>query len=261
MLKNSKHKHIFDINRIMWIGGAVCLALSILMFILLFSLRYDKLWFWYDPIQQKLGELEEYIMSIDSTGLFIGAIVLLFVIKTVFPIYMTSTVCFITAAVLPVYLSIPVNILGITVLLTIRYFFGKRFGAGNAWKVIIKNENLRRLIQRDGKGNEWLLVALRGVPSIPVNTVSGIYGSFDFGYFKFIAYSLLGFFPRILFYTLAGRNIYNPLSAAFLAPIIILLFITGISVLSFNGLWVFIDFFTNYMKHRKDEKGEDNEEF
>ena len=113
---------------------------------------------------------------------------------------------------LPMYLAIPVNILGFSLLLTVRYFWGRRFGAGNAWRMICKTDTLKKLIQQDGKGNPALLILLRLLPCMPINTFSNIYGSFDFGYRKFMLLSIIGFMPRLLSFTFVGRNVFDPLA-------------------------------------------------
>lgn len=212
------------------------IALAVALSVLLFSLRYEELWSWYDNAQRELVEIENFILNLDKTWQFLTAIMLLFSIKSFFPIYPTSTVCFLSGVVLPSYVAIPVNIIGFTVLISIRYFTGKRFGAGGAWKMISKTEKLRNLIEQDGTGNPALLIALRLIPGVPINGISRIYGSLNFSYGEYVALSLIGFMPKLISFTLVGRNVYDPLSAGFLLPIIIILFLTGISLLSVNGI-------------------------
>lgn len=181
---------------------------------------------------------------------------ILFAVKSFFPIYATSTVCFLSGIVLPSYIAIPVNVLGFVVLITIRYFWGRRFGAGSAWKVISKTEKMKNLIQQDGSGNPALLIALRLLPGMPVNSISGIYGSFNFGYPEFVALSVIGFMPKLISFTLVGRNIYDPLSVGFLLPISLLLFVTGVSLLSVNGMWTTVEKAVKFTKKhiKKDEE-------
>ena len=231
------------------------IALSLALGALLFSLQFDELWRWYGQTRQNLFKLENYIMNLDKSWQFFVAVMLLFAVKSFFPIYPTSTVCFLSGIVLPSYIAIPVNILGFTVLITVRYFFGRRFGAGSAWKLISKNEKLKNLIRQDGSGNPALLIALRLIPGMPVNGISGIYGSFNFGYAKFVALSVIGFMPKLISFTLVGRNIYDPLSAGFLLPIIVIAFFTGVSLLSVNGVWTTVEKAVEYTKkHKRKEK-------
>ncbi|MBO5230267.1 MAG: VTT domain-containing protein [Clostridia bacterium] len=243
-------------KKLLLFSGLILLALSLAVGILLFSLQFEELWRWYAQAKRQLAELEQFITHIDKAWQFIGAILLLFAIKSFFPIYPTSTVCFLTGVVLPMHLAVPVNIIGFAVLLTVRYFWGRRFGAGNAWKIISKTDTLRKLIQQDGKGNPALLIALRLIPGMPINSISGIYGSFDFGYGKFILLSTIGFLPKLISFTFVGRNVYDPLSSGFLLPIMLLLFFTGISALSVNGVWTTVEKIIEYSKKRKNIKSE-----
>lgn len=243
-------------KKLLLFGGLILVALSLAVFVLLISLQFDSLWRWYDQLKYSLAQLEQFILHIDISWLFALAILLLFAVKSVIPIYPTSTVCFLTGAVLPMYFAVPINIAGFVILLTVRYFWGSRFGAGNAWKIISKTDTLRKLIQRDGKGNSALLVALRLIPCMPVNSISGIYGSLDFGYLKFILFSVVGFMPKLISYTFVGRNIFDPLSAGFLVPLMLILFFTGISMLSVNGIWITVEKSVGYFKKHKTEKEE-----
>lgn len=242
-------------------SGLILLALAVAVGVLLVSLQFEELWRWYKNVGEKLIELEEYIAHIDKAWQFFAAVMVLFAVKSVFPIYPTSTVCFLSGIVLPMYAAVPVNILGFILLITIRYFWGKRFGAGNAWKMIMKIEPLKRIIQQDEKGNPALLIALRLIPCMPINGISGIYGSFDFGYKKFVLLSVIGFLPRLISFTFVGRNVFDPLSPEFLVPIMLLLFFSGVSVLSVNGVWITVEKAIEFAKNKKDKsqkKGNEN---
>lgn len=243
-------------KRILLFSGLILIALSLAVAVLLFSLQYDELWHWYAVTRQNLAKLKEYIAHIDIEWQFFAAIMLLFAIKSFFPIYPTSTVCFLSGIVLPMYYAIPVNILGFVLLVTIRYYWGKRFGAGGAWRLISKTDVLRRVIQQDGKGNPALLIALRLIPAMPINSISGIYGSFEFGYRKFLLLSVIGFMPKLISFTFVGRNLYDPLSPGFLVPIMLLLFFSGISILSVNGIWTSVEKIIEYANQKKIKKSE-----
>lgn len=243
-------------KKILLFSGLILILLSFAVAALLVSLQYDELWHWYAVTRQNLARLEEYIANIDIAWQFFVAIMILFAIKSFFPIYPTSTVCFLSGIVLPMYYAIPVNIVGFVVLVTIRYFWGKRFGAGSAWRLISKTDVLRRVIQQDGKGNPALLIALRLIPAMPINSISGIYGSFEFGYWKFVLLSLIGFMPKLISFTLVGRNLYDPLSSGFLVPIMLLMFFSGVSLLSVNGVWTTVEKIIEYAKAKKINKQE-----
>ena len=224
-------------QKIMLFCGLILIIIGIAAAVLLYLLRYEQLWHWYEVIKAELALLETQIAHLDDKWLFVATIFLLFAIKSFVPIYPTPTVCFLTGAMLPMYISVPVNTIGFCILLTIRFFAGRRFGAGGAWKLIRKNDRLRKLIEQDGNGNSSLLVILRLLPVMPVNTISGVYGSLKFDYFRFLVLSVIGYMPQIISYTFVGRNVFDPLSPEFIVPIMMLAFVSGISLLCVNGIW------------------------
>ena len=89
---------------------------------------------------------------------------------------------------------------------------------------------------------------------MPINSISGIYGSFDFGYGKFVLLSVIGFLPKLISFTFVGRNLYDPLSPGFLVPIMLLMFFSGISLLSVNGIWTTVEKTIEYAKKKKSNK-------
>lgn len=120
--------------------------------------------------------------------------------------------------------------------------------------MICKTDTLKKLIQQDGKGNPALLILLRLLPCMPINTFSNIYGSFDFGYRKFMLLSIIGFMPRLLSFTFVGRNVFDPLSPGFLVPLMLIFFLSGISCLSVNGVWVSVEKIVAYAREHEKKK-------
>ena len=227
----------FKQKKYLLFAGLVLVALGIAIAVLLFSLRYDHLWAWYGEARSILANLEDKIASLDKVWEFIGAILLLFLIKCFIPVYTTSTVCFLTGVVLPAYLAIPVNMLGLCIQFSVRYYWGKKYGAGKAWNYLLKNEWIKDLMDSGGIKNDALLAALRLIPGVPVNGLSGAYGSYGFDFGRFLIISMIGYFPRLVSFTFVGRNMFDPLSSAFLVPIMVICFFTGVSCLSVNGVW------------------------
>ncbi len=226
-------------KRLLLFTGLILVTVSFVLLALVFLLRYEWMWTWWKTYQQFLKNLENQIFSINKTWLFIGVIIGLYAVKTVIPIYTTSTVCFIAGAVLPAKIAIPVNIIGTGLQMTIKYFWGKKWGAGGSWKLIRKSDLLRHIIQSEnGNGSPVVLVTMGMVPVLSFNLKSAIYGSLDFGYWRFITLSLIGALPRLLSFTIAGRNLYDPLTPGFLIPIVLITFFTGLTCLSANGVWV-----------------------
>ena len=234
-------KKTWNRNRIMNVTGCTLLIMAAALMVLLFLLQYDELWVWYKVYQQKLIEVECYIESLGIGWKFVLAMLLMFLVRTFVPFLAVSAICVLTGAVLPSYWSVFVNLAGVVMMMSIQYFIGRRFGSGNAWKFISRNDRVRRIMEKSGGVNMWMLLALRLVPGFPISGVSKVYGSMKFPYWKFILLSSVGFAPKLISYTFIGTNVYDPLSPAFLVPIITLLIISGISLLSINLIWYFVE--------------------
>jgi uncharacterized membrane protein YdjX (TVP38/TMEM64 family) len=64
--------------------------------------------------------------------------------------------------------------------------------------------------------------------------VSKYYGSLKYDYIYYCVLSLVGFAPRLYFYTKLGAEITNPFSPRFLILLIIIVAFTGVTSLLFN---------------------------
>ena len=222
-------------------AGIALLISAAAVSVVVYLLRYDQLWLWYKVYQEKLLEAEQFIQSLGISWKFVLTMLIVFLVRTFIPFLAVSAICVLTGAVLPSYWALIVNFLGIIIMMSIKYFEGMKFGSGNAWKIISKNERARKIIESSGKVNKALLFALRLIPGFPLGSVSRIYGSLRFPYWQFILLSAAGFAPKLLSYTFMGTNVFDPLSSAFLVPLMIVLTISGASLLCVNLIWVLVE--------------------
>ena len=233
-------------------AGFALLISAAAVSVVVYLLRYDQLWLWYKVYQEKLLEIEQFIQSLGISWKFVLAMLIVFLVRTFIPFLAVSAICVLTGAVLPSYWALIVNFLGIIIMMSIKYFEGMKFGSGNAWKIISKNERARKIIESSGKVNKALLFALRLIPGFPLGSVSRIYGSLRFPYWQFILLSAAGFAPKLLSYTFMGTNVFNPLSSAFLVPLMIALTISGASLLCVNLIWLLVEKSVSSSKKNKD---------
>ena len=222
-------------------AGFALLISAAAVSVVVYLLRYDQLWLWYKVYQEKLPEAGQFIQSLGISWKFVLAMLIVFLVRTFIPFLAVSAICVLTGAVLPSYWALIVNFLGIIIMMSIKYFEGMKFGSGNAWKIISKNERARKIIESSGKVNKALLFALRLIPGFPLGSVSRIYGSLRFPYWQFILLSAAGFAPKLLSYTFMGTNVFDPLSSAFLVPLMIALTISGASLLCVNLIWLLVE--------------------
>ena len=237
---------------IMNAAGFALLISAAAVSVVVYLLRYDQLWLWYKVYQEKLLEIEQFIQSLGISWKFVLTMLIVFLVRTFIPFLAVSAICVLTGAVLPSYWALIVNFLGIIIMMSIKYFEGMKFGSGNAWKIISKNERARKIIESSGKVNKALLFALRLIPGFPLGSVSRIYGSLRFPYWRFILLSAAGFAPKLLSYTFMGTNVVDPLSSAFLVPLMIVLTISGASLLCVNLIWLLVEKSVSSSKKNKD---------
>lgn len=229
------------LNVFLGLLGVLLLLFACALIALLFSLRVEGLWGWYQAVQNRLLDLETYIRSIEPHYLFVSVLLLAFALRSYVPLISVSALCLMSGVVLPVYVAIPLNVLGVGILQSVQYRKGKRKGGGRAWMFFAKNVPVRKLLERDGTANPWLLYAFRLIPSFPQGAVSRVYGAMHYPYRHYILISLTGFAPKLLSYTFIGQNVFDPLSASFLTPAIIILILSGLSLLFVNTIWSFVD--------------------
>lgn len=237
---------------IMNAAGIALLISAAAVSVVVYLLRYDQLWLWYNVYQENLLEIEQFIQSLGISWKFVLTMLIVFLVRTFIPFLAVSAICVLTGAVLPSYWALIVNFLGIIIMMSIKYFEGMKFGSGNAWKIISKNERARKIIESSGKVNKALLFALRLIPGFPLGSVSRIYGSLRFPYWRFILLSAAGFAPKLLSYTFMGTNVFDPLSSAFLVPLMIVLTISGASLLCVNLIWLLVEKSVSSSKKNKD---------
>ena len=207
--------------------GAALIGITLLMQLQEFTVRYQA-------FLKILEDFEDSVAAIQNKGLVIIAILLLYVAKSIIPIP-TSAVCVIAGMVFPTPFAVAINIVGYIGLITSKYFWGKHLGRGYVYKILRRYENIQRLMDSNTKAKDGLLVGFRAVPYMPINTVSQVYGAMSFDYYKFVLFSVVGFLPRIISYSLVGRHVYNPFSLGFMLPIVTMFVISGIAIISVNG--------------------------
>lgn len=229
---NRTHKRY----RILNIVSIIMLSAAAALFIWTLISKIDAIRIRYEDFQAALWEFEIFITTLPRKWLVILAIFLLFALKCFVPVIPLSAMFIMSGMVFRVQYATFINIIGLMILLSIRYYRGYRSGSGQTGKLLKKSELLTEFLKLEENGNSHMLFLFRLIPIIPVNTVSQLYGSLDFKYEKYLLISLLGFAPRLISYSVIGRHVYDPFSVGFLLPIIILLLISGLSLMIFNML-------------------------
>lgn len=223
----TRHKLLNFCAYLLLIAAAVLVALTLLM-------NIPSVQKWYAQFQFTLIEFERAVAAIPFRWLIPFVIELLFLIKAWIPMIPASAIGVISGMVFSVPVAFVLNVGGVIILMSARYLVGMRVGPSNIQKVLRRYPSVREILEAKGALSPVLLFIFRLVPSFPVNTISQLYGSMEYSYWKYILISLAGFAPKLLSYTFIGRNVYDPLSWRFILPIVVLLILSGFSILLLN---------------------------
>ena len=71
--------------------GLILIIIGIAAAVLLYLLRYEQLWHWYEVIKAELALLETQIAHLDDKWLFVATIFLLFAIKSFNTVFSNSS--------------------------------------------------------------------------------------------------------------------------------------------------------------------------
>lgn len=231
-MKNNREEARF---KALNIAAAVCFFVAILLVIVLQLMRIDSISQWYGKYTETLMRFEQNIENMDNRWLAVLVIELNFVIKAIIPWLPISFLCVISGVMFKWYIAILINLIGLIMLFTVKYFWGKNLGGGNIHKFITRYEKVYDIIKNDSVGRPLVLFGARLFPCLPINTISQIYGAINYEYWKYILISIAGFSYKLFSYTVIGRNVYDPLSAKFIVPFIPLFLISSVALLVLNG--------------------------
>ena len=234
-----KSRNIRRLSVCCFIGAALAVMVMLIIPLPQFQKQLTEINNWFTNI-------ELFIAKFDKLAA-VAVIMFFFLVKT-FLGFIPFSVLFIgTGLVFSAPIAVAVNVIGFSLLIGIKFLWGRKFGGGSFHKLLLKSDSLSSFMDFHGKGNKWMLVALRFVPVAPVGTVSRAYGATDMTFLPFVVFSVVGFLPRLITWSIIGCNVFDPFTPAFLAPIAILLLISGISLLLLDILFKLI---------RKDDKNE-----
>lgn len=213
-----------------------CFLFALALAVLLRIFANEDFLEWYGKYTDTLLSYELWMQTYGASIVSVIFILLNYVVKAVIPWFPISCICVAAGVLFTWYYAILINIAGLIILFTIKFVWGRRFGGGNAEKILARYNSVHEFIDKSKVGSPIVLFVLRIIPIIPINSVSGLYGSTDITYLKFILISLAGFAYKLFSYTLIGRNVFDPASAGFIIPFISLSVVSGIILLFLSGV-------------------------
>lgn len=213
----------------------ICFVLALALIILLRVFNHESFIRWYSKYVDTLASYEEWMLTYGATLTSVILILINFFLKAVLPWFPIACICVASGVLFEWYYALIINLAGMIILFTAKFYWGRRFGGGNAEKILSKYETAYGFIDESRLGSGAVLFFLRLVPCMPVNSVSCLYGSTDISYTRYIILSVIGYTYKLFSYTLIGRSVYDPASASFIVPLILLLIFSGMMLLSLSG--------------------------
>ena len=187
-------KKYFKKPDLMKLTGFVLIFISISLLLLLSIFKLPQLMQWYDEYQEYLLKLELRVAALEGKWIIIIAIFFLFSLKSVIPLIIlpVSGVCVISAMVFNLPISVLINILGLVIIFSIRYYIGTKRKT-LPYRILKSYDEIWKILEHDGDGNPWLLFLCRIIPLFPINTVSNIYGGLKYDFRKYLLISISAF--------------------------------------------------------------------
>lgn len=213
----------------------MCFLTVFALLVLLRVFATDSFLLWYGRYTDTLNSFEIWIENYGATALAVLIIIVNYVLKAILPWFPVSCICVASAVLFKWYEALIINLIGLSLLFALKYFWGKHFGGGNAEKLLSKYDSAHRLVDGSKLGSGVVLFFARLLPSVPINAVSCVYGTTEMPLWKFIVISNAGFLYKVISYIIIGRNVFDPASANFIVPFIPLLLISGIIFLSLSS--------------------------
>lgn len=229
----------------------VCFLLAVSLMVLTFILSLPV-------VQKNLGEINAWLIRIEIyiagydwiKALFL--ISLMFLLKSVVPILPFSVMFISAGMVFPMPIAIIISTCGVSLLCATKFYWGRRRGGGGVHKIASRSRRVTKFMGFGEKGNKWMLGILCFIPIVPIGALSRAYGATRMRFDTFLKTNLLGIMPRIVLWSFVGVNIFEPFTVGFIAPFIILLVISGVSLL-------ILDVLLQGERIEKYEKESDNE--
>ncbi len=169
-------------------------------------------------------DVRSIISSSDSMLIAILSVIGVYWLMSMVFVIPASIVYISVGLAFPLYIAIPVNIVGILCQLCSTYILGRFLGGETVIKKIKKIKYGEKIISLQDKNSLSALFAVRFLPVFPIGFVSLFLGSVKMKFGKYLLVSLVGILPRVILFTILGDGIYD------IIPIDKLIVIVGILV-------------------------------
>lgn len=151
----------------------------------------------------------EELLTYTPDDRVLAAVVILgfFVLKSVSVVFPLAALFITTGAIYPIYISVPLNTLGLALCFTVPYLTG-RFAGGDLQAVLIKRfPKAKKFVKYSHRNNLFASYITRAVVVVPGDIASIIFGTLKMPYRPYLLGSILGVFPEMVVETYIGGNL------------------------------------------------------
>lgn len=214
----------------------LCFSCALVLIVLLRMFQIDEVLEWYNKYTETLASYEAWIKQNGATVLSAVIILVNFAIKAYIPWVPVSFLMVISGALFEWYIAFLINVFGMVILFSMKFLYGRTYGGGNTEKILAHYDKAHTFIDKGKLGSRMVLFFARLTPGVTTGAVSQLYGTTDISLSQFLLISVLGFSYKTFSYTTIGTNVYDPMSASFIIPLVFLLLFTGVGILVINGV-------------------------
>lgn len=175
------------------------------------------------------------IVDYSPTNAILAVLMLwvLFAVKSLSIVIYSGILYAASGILFPLYIAIPVNLVGTAIMITIPFFLGKRYGTDRANELMEKYPKLKSIHEVRSKNDFFFSYIIRIAGRLPSDPVSMYMGATNTNYLSYLPGSILGMLPETLTFTIMGTSITNIKSPLVITVVAIDIIITVISILFF----------------------------
>ena len=158
-----------------------------------------------------LSNLDIRILIAGASSIFIAELIILgvYAVKAVMMVVPASLIYISVGMAFDPKRAVIVNLLGIALEVTVTYFLGKFLGKDAVEKKIRNTKAGDKFFTMLDKNRNAAIFLMRFIPAFPIDFSSLFMGAFDFKFFPYLIFSVLGIAPRVIAFTVLGEGIYE----------------------------------------------------
>ena len=182
-----------------------------------------------------LSNLDIRTLIAGASSIFIAELIILgvYAVKAVMMVVPASLIYISVGMAFDPKRAVIVNLLGIALEVTVTYFLGKFLGKDAVEKKIRNTKAGDKFFTMLDKNRNAAIFLMRFIPAFPIDFSSLFMGAFDFKFFPYLIFSVLGIAPRVIAFTVIGEGIYEliPMKYIVLAAICAIPVVTAVLLL------------------------------